>query len=85
MPYFDHTHRFLPALVMRQGGQTASVEVNHRPRERGQSNYGVFDRLWVSIADLLGVMWLMRRGSRPELVAEEEEQPVARRAATRVP
>ena len=82
LPYFDHNHRFLPALVMRQGGKTVSVEVNHRPRERGQSNYGVFDRLWVGIADLLGVMWLMRRGSRPELVAEEEEQPVARRTAT---
>ena len=85
LPYFDHNHRFLPALVMRQGGKTVSVEVNHRPRERGQSNYGVFDRLWVSIADLLGMMWLMRRGSRPELVVEEEEQPVARRTATRVP
>jgi dolichol-phosphate mannosyltransferase len=87
LPYFDHNHRFLPALVMRQGGTTASVEVNHRPRERGQSNYGVFDRLWVSIADLVGVMWLMRRGSRPELVAEDEqqEQPQARRTASRVP
>jgi dolichol-phosphate mannosyltransferase len=89
LPYFDHNHRFLPALVMRHGGQTVSVPVNHRPRERGRSNYGVFDRLWVSIADLLGVMWLKRRGSRPEIVAEpaaaaEEELPLARHAS-RVP
>jgi dolichol-phosphate mannosyltransferase len=88
LPYFDHNHRFLPALVMRHGGQTVSVPVNHRPRERGRSNYGVFDRLWVGIADLLGVMWLKRRGSRPEIVAEpaaaEEELPLARHAS-RVP
>ena len=52
LPFFDHNHRFLPALVQRQGGSVVSVQVNHRPRERGQSNYHVFDRLWVGIADL---------------------------------
>jgi dolichol-phosphate mannosyltransferase len=65
LPYFDHMHRFLPALVQRQGGRTVSVEVNHRPRTRGVSNYGLFDRLWVGIVDLFGVMWLQRRGKRP--------------------
>jgi len=65
LPYFDHNHRFLPALVLRQGGSTLSVPVNHRPRQRGRSNYGVFDRLWVGIADLAGVMWLQRRGNQP--------------------
>jgi dolichol-phosphate mannosyltransferase len=65
LPYFDHMHRFLPALVQRNGGATISVEVNHRPRERGVSNYGLFDRLWVGIVDLFGVMWLKRRARRP--------------------
>lgn len=66
LPFFDHMHRFLPALVQRQGGRTLSVEVHHRPRTRGASNYGLFDRLWVGIVDLFGVMWLQRRAKRPE-------------------
>jgi dolichol-phosphate mannosyltransferase len=73
LPRFDHMHRFLPALTLRQGGKVVSVPVNHRPRERGQSNYGVFDRLWVGIADLLGVMWLMRRAKTPVVL---EEPPI---------
>ncbi|MGE5203449.1 MAG: glycosyltransferase family 2 protein [Acidobacteriota bacterium] len=75
LPAFDHMHRFLPALVRRQGGSTVSVEVNHRPRERGRSNYGVFDRLWVGIADLLGVMWLMRRAKRPIVLDDAGTPP----------
>jgi dolichol-phosphate mannosyltransferase len=65
LPFFDHMHRFLPALVQRNGGTTISVEVNHRPRTRGVSNYGLFDRLWIGIVDLFGVMWLQRRARRP--------------------
>ena len=72
LPYFDHMHRFLPALVQRAGGGTVSVEVNHRPRTRGTSNYGMFDRLWVGIVDLFGVMWLQRRAKRPEVVEQGE-------------
>ena len=67
LPVFDHMHRFLPALIQRNGGATLSVEVNHRPRTRGTSNYGMFDRLWVGIVDLLGVMWLQRRVRRPRV------------------
>jgi dolichol-phosphate mannosyltransferase len=67
LPFFDHMHRFLPALVQRAGGATLMVEVNHRPRTRGRSNYGVLDRLWVGIVDLFGVMWLKRRSARPEV------------------
>ncbi|HEX6442012.1 MAG TPA: glycosyltransferase family 2 protein [Stellaceae bacterium] len=70
LPYFDHMHRFLPALVLRAGGTVRSVPVNHRPRQRGRSKYGVFDRLWVGISDLLGVMWLSHRASRPVLTEE---------------
>jgi len=65
LPRFDHMHRFLPPLFLRQGREVVSVEVKHRPRERGTSKYGVFDRLWVGIWDLLGVMWLQRRSRYP--------------------
>ena len=65
LPYFDHMHRFLPALVQRAGGRTLSVEVNHRPRTRGTSNYGLFERLWVGIVDIVGVKWLQRRAKQP--------------------
>jgi dolichol-phosphate mannosyltransferase len=70
LPYFDHMHRFLPALVLREGGVVRSVPVNHRPRQRGLSKYGVFDRLLVGITDLLGVLWLRRRASPPRLIEE---------------
>jgi glycosyltransferase involved in cell wall biosynthesis len=67
LPYFDHNHRFLPALVQRAGGQVVSVAVNHRPRTRGQSKYGAWNRLWVGIVDLFGVMWLQRRAKLPRI------------------
>lgn len=71
LPYFDHMHRFLPALVCRQGGAVHSVPVNHRPRASGRSKYGINDRLWVGLADLAGVAWLLRRERRPARVVEE--------------
>jgi dolichol-phosphate mannosyltransferase len=61
MPYFDGLHRFLPALVRREGYEIAYVEVIDRPRRSGVSNYGFFDRLWIGIMDLAGVWWLVRR------------------------
>ncbi len=67
LPYFDHMHRFLPALVQRAGKKVQSVEVNHRPRNKGVSKYGVHNRLWTGIVDMLGVLWLQRRGKRPEI------------------
>jgi len=67
LPFFDHMHRFLPALILRNGGAVLSVEVNHRPRKHGQSHYGVWDRLWVGLVDLLGVMWLQRRSKTAEV------------------
>jgi dolichol-phosphate mannosyltransferase len=71
LPYFNHMHRFLPALVLREGGIVRSVPVNHRPRRRGVSKYGVLDRLGVGIVDLFGVMWLRRRFAAPELIESE--------------
>ena len=62
LPYFDHMHRYLPALVKRAGFASQSVPVGHRPRTAGVSKYGMLDRLWVGLADLRGVAWLMRRG-----------------------
>ena len=67
LPFFDHMHRFLPALVQRNGGATISIEVSHRPRTRGVSNYGLFDRLWIGIVDLFGVAWLQRRAKRAQV------------------
>ena len=61
IPHFDHLHRFLPALFRRQGGHITSVAVNHRPRGGGQSHYGIGNRLWVGIVDMIGIMWLKRR------------------------
>jgi len=61
MPYFDGLHRFLPALMRREGFDIAYVDVIDRPRHSGVSNYGFFDRLWIGILDLAGVWWLIRR------------------------
>lgn len=71
LPRFDHMHRFLPALFLRAGTRVVSVPVSHRPRERGASKYGLFDRLWVGIVDIFGVMWLRRR-AKPGLRVTED-------------
>jgi glycosyltransferase involved in cell wall biosynthesis len=70
LPYFDGLHRFLPALVKRDGYEIAYVEVIDRPRRHGRSNYGLWDRLWVGILDLAGVWWLIRRRKRVPRIAE---------------
>ena len=72
LPRFDHMHRFLPALFLGQGMRVVSIEVDHRPRQRGVSKYGIFDRLWVGIVDLFGVMWLLRRTKLPDIEDIEE-------------
>ena len=61
LPYFDHLHRYLPALMIREGYDVAFEPVNHRPRLTGASKYTNFGRLLVSFHDLLGVRWLQRR------------------------
>lgn len=71
LPYFDGLHRFLPALVRREGYAIGYVDVVDRPRGAGVSNYGMWDRLWVGILDLAGVWWLIRRRKRvPEIVED---------------
>jgi len=74
LPYFDGLHRFLPAFVKREGYDVGYVDVVDRPRRHGQSNYGMWDRLWVGILDLAGVWWLIRRrkaGSQASEVARD--------------
>jgi dolichol-phosphate mannosyltransferase len=71
LPYFDHMHRFLPALIKRRGGKIVSVPVSHRNREHGKSNYGTIDRLMVGIVDLFGVAWLQRRAKIPTVVDDQ--------------
>jgi dolichol-phosphate mannosyltransferase len=68
LPYFDCLHRFLPALIRREGFDIGYVDVVDRPRAHGVSNYGMWDRLWIGILDLAGVWWLIRRKKRiPEI------------------
>jgi dolichol-phosphate mannosyltransferase len=71
LPYFDGLHRFLPALVKREGYAIGYVDVVDRPRGAGQSNYGLWDRLWVGILDLAGVWWLIRRKKQIPDVSED--------------
>ncbi len=61
LPYFNHMHRFLPALFARDGWEVTHVDVTHRPRGTGQSNYSNLQRALVGAVDLFGVMWLVRR------------------------
>jgi dolichol-phosphate mannosyltransferase len=69
-PYFDHIHRYLPALTNREGLAAEYEDVNHRPRGTGVSKYSNLRRAWVSLGDLVGVMWLLRRARRPGTVRE---------------
>jgi dolichol-phosphate mannosyltransferase len=70
LPYFDGLHRFLPALVRRENYEIAYVDVIDRDRRHGVSNYGMWDRLWVGILDLMGVWWLTRRRKNVPQVSE---------------
>jgi glycosyltransferase involved in cell wall biosynthesis len=70
LPYFDGLHRFLPALMRREGYEIGYVDVVDRLRRAGVSNYGMWDRLWIGILDLAGVWWLIRRRKRVPKVAE---------------
>ncbi len=65
LPWFDHMHRYLPALMQRAGWRTVSVPVNHRPRGAGQSKYTNLGRALVGIRDLMGVAWLIKRNQTP--------------------
>ena len=71
LPYFDHMHRFLPALMMRDGVALVHVGVSHRPRVHGVSKYGTLDRALVGLSDIRGVLWLQKRGRKARDVFEE--------------
>ena len=70
LPYFDHLHRYLPALMLREGYAVEFREVNHRHRQTGRSKYTNLGRLWASLSDLLGVIWLQSRARNPGGVDE---------------
>lgn len=61
LPFFNHLHRYIPALMLARGVTLTLIDVSHRPRTQGTSKYGFWDRLWVGIADLFGVRWLLSR------------------------
>ena len=71
LPYFDHMHRYLPALFARDGWQVAHVDVSHRPRVAGASNYSNLQRALVGAVDLLGVAWLLRRRKKVKPLPED--------------
>ncbi|MFC7378072.1 glycosyltransferase family 2 protein [Brevundimonas sp. GCM10030266] len=70
LPYFDHIHRYLPALMIREGYENRYLDVDHRHRETGQSKYTNWGRLMASFSDLLGVMWLKSRSRKPGAISE---------------
>ncbi len=70
LPYFDHIHRYIPALMLREGYQVDFRPVNHRHRQTGQSKYTNLGRLWASVSDLAGVVWLQSRSRLPGPVQE---------------
>lgn len=72
LPHFNHLHRFLPALFKRAGYSLFFVPVNHRPRQYGVSKYGVLNRLFVGIHDLIGVRWLLKRSCYVEILPHED-------------
>jgi dolichol-phosphate mannosyltransferase len=65
LPFFDHLHRFIPALMRAKGVNIVLVDVAHRPRLLGQSKYGVWNRVWVGMADIFGVRWIIKRMKAP--------------------
>ena len=70
LPFFNHMHRFMPSLVRRHGGIVIGVPVAHRPRIVGASKYRILDRLLVGFFDVIGVIWLLRRGPTQGYVTE---------------
>jgi dolichol-phosphate mannosyltransferase len=70
LPYFDHMHRFMPALMLREGYGVEFFDVNHRPRGAGQSKYTNLGRLAASVSDLIGMLWLKSRARNPQGVDE---------------
>ena len=70
LPYFDHIHRYMPAMMRAEGYEVEFKTVNHRQREAGRSKYTNFGRLWAALSDLRGVMWLIRRRRNPEAADE---------------
>ena len=70
LPYFDHVHRYLPALTLREGYENLYLDVDHRHRETGRSKYTNWGRLTASLSDLMGVMWLKSRSRQPGSIRE---------------
>ncbi|MEP2532222.1 glycosyltransferase family 2 protein [Shimia sp.] len=66
LPYFDHMHRYLPALFTMNGWRVEHVDVSHEARHSGHSNYSNLQRGLVGVVDLLGVAWLIRRRKKTQ-------------------
>jgi dolichol-phosphate mannosyltransferase len=75
LPYFDHMHRYLPSLFLREGWRVAHVDVDHRARETGRTKYTNLNRALVGALDLFGVWWLLRRRKPPVVLPEAVAGP----------
>ena len=75
LAYFDHMHRYLPALMRREGYGVVFEPVSHRPRYSGRSKYTNAGRLWAAVSDLLGVLWLKARSRDPGEIRETLNDP----------
>ncbi|SFL99086.1 glycosyltransferase family 2 protein [Marinobacter zhejiangensis] len=75
LPWFNHGHRFIPALVRGIGGDIDVVEVNHRDRTLGTSKYNAWNRAWAGILDLAGVMWLLHRTRVAQVTEHHQTEP----------
>ncbi len=71
IPFFNHFHRYIPALVKREGYSYSTVPVSHRHRSKGSSKYGTLDRLTAGIIDLLGMLWLRLRFNNTGKITEK--------------
>lgn len=74
LPFFDHIHRFMPAMMLREHWHVETVDVTHRARQSGRSKYSNISRGLVGIPDLLGAAWLIRRAERLDPVSDREEE-----------
>jgi len=78
LPFFDHMHRYLPALVLREGHRVACVEVAHRPRLHGRSKYSIAGRALGGAVDVLGVRWLLYRRRLPQIAGHTIREETSR-------
>ncbi len=75
VPVFKGMHRFIPTLARMRGCRVTELPVNHRPRLKGVTKYGIGNRLWVGLADTFAVRWMQRRLVWPQVRERSPASP----------